>query len=148
VRQAFAALALLLWAAAAQAQTLEATIHTKRGDLPLVLEIAATPQARATGLMNRDHIGEADGMIFLFPEAAAQAFWMKNTRLPLDMLFVDASGTIVRLTANVPPLTLTPRPSGSPVLAVIELDGGRASRESIAQGDTVRYEVPPSLEIR
>lgn len=139
---------LLLSAQIAAAMTIDATIYTKRGEVPLTLEVAATPKARATGLMDRDTIGAADGMIFLFPEPTEQAFWMKNTRVPLDMLFIDEDCRIIRLLPNVPPFTLEPRHSGGPASAVIELAGGRAAVESIDAGDHVRYELPDALDIR
>lgn len=132
---------------AAHATTLDAVIYTKHGEVPLTLEIAATPPQRERGLMERETIGPNDGMIFLFPQPQPLAFWMKHTRIPLDMIFIDEHCRIVTIHANVPPESLDQRRSHGAAMAVIELDGGRAARDSIHVGDHVRYELPPSLEI-
>ena len=121
---------------------IDASIYTKQGERIVRLEAAITPEIREQGLMHRDTLAPADGMLFVFPQAADHKFWMKNTHIPLDMLFVSVDNVIVDIKANVPPHTLTHRHCGQPVIAVIELDGGRAARESIAPGDRVRYVLP------
>lgn len=136
---------LPLWQA--NAASMKATVHTQRGPRPLTLDIASTPAERETGLMHR-HTLKNDGMLFLFPTPAAYRFWMKNTLIPLDMLFIDARGNIVYIEHKAKPLSLTPRGKGHAITAVIELDGGRARAESIAEGDTVDYALPESLDIR
>jgi hypothetical protein len=135
-------------AQAASLLVTEATIFTTSGEVPLSLEVAATPDARMTGLMDRDEMGSEDGMLFLFPKAHDYAFWMKNTEIPLDILFINAKRRIVHIEASATPHTLTERSAGEPVVAVIELDGGRASREGVAIGDHVRYELPPEITIQ
>lgn len=127
---------------------LNATIRTQHGTVPLVLEIASTPAQRETGLMHRKTMGAHDGMVFIFPEPNSARFWMKNTLIPLDMLFIDETGEIRYIEHNAPPQNLTPRGQGDAILSVIELDGGRAERESIAVGDKVHYALPESLEVR
>lgn len=122
-------------------------IYTTQGELPLSTELAANPEARALGLMHRDTLKPHDGMLFVFPKAADYRFWMKDTRLPLDMLFVDAEQTIVHIEENAKPYSLTERHAGRPVLAVIELDGGASASKGIAKGDKVRYALPKMAEI-
>ncbi len=128
--------------------SIDATIYTQRGELMFHLETATTPAERKRGLMSRDTIGNEDGMIFVFPEAGSHQFWMKNTRIPLDMIFIDAAQTIVAIVPNVPPHTLESRGPTSPTLAVIELDGGRAAADGIALGDKVRYELPKEITVQ
>jgi uncharacterized membrane protein (UPF0127 family) len=142
---------MALWFASATAAYADgpcnATIFTTRGEIPLKLEIAATPEARAHGLMERTSLTDSDGMVFLFPAPYDYAFYMKNTPLALDMLFINAQNEIVSITENAEPYSLTTHASGQDVVRVIELDGGRASREGIAIGDHVDVMLPPSLTI-
>lgn len=117
----------------------------------LRLETAPTPEARERGLMYRETLAPCDGMAFFFPSLSPekprftpQKFWMKNTPLPLDMLFVDALGRITFI-ATAKPHSLTPIGPDTPTMSVIEIDAGRAARENIRVGDKVSYEleVPP-----
>lgn len=138
------AIALILWfatAAVADVVTLaSATIIRADGKhIPMKLEMALDATAREQGLMHRKTLAPADGMAFFFPQKAAYKFWMKNTLIPLDMLFVDEAGRIVYIT-TAKPLSLTPVGPESPVISVIEIMGGRAAREGINVGDKVRYE--------
>lgn len=144
----FAVLALVLTAQSALAAVIDATVYTTEGEVPLRLEVAADPKSREVGLMNRDAIGVHDGMLFLFPRPDDYRFWMKNTRIPLDMIFIDGKQVIVHIERAVPPYSLAARGADKPVHAIIELDGGRSDREGIAPGDHVRYELPPTLDIR
>lgn len=143
-----AALVVVFCATSAIAEVIDATVFTTKGEVPLRLELAATPETRLQGLMNRDSLAPLDGMLFIFPSAHDYSFWMKDTRIPLDMLFVDEKQRIVHIEADVPPYTKAERASGQSVIAVIELDGGRASRESVAKGDHVRYDLPPSFKVQ
>lgn len=130
------------------AEAVDVTVYTTKGEVPLQLELAATPESRIQGLMHRDTLAPLDGMLFLFPKAHDYAFWMKDTRIPLDILFVNDEQRIVHIARDVAPYTKAERASGQPIVAVIELDGGRALKEAIAEGDHVRYDLPKSLEIR
>lgn len=125
----------------------EVVVYTKKGEIPLQLELAATDAQREKGLMNRDSLAPHDGMLFLFPTPKDHTFWMKNTRIPLDMLFVRENMTIAHI-ASATPHSLKGQHAGEAICAVIELDGGRASREVIAVGDHVRYDLPETVEIR
>lgn len=111
---------------------------TTIGERHYRLELATTPKAREHGLMERDSIGACDGMAFFFPVVAVQKFWMKNTRIPLDMLFIDANGKIVSI-VTAKPHSLTPQGPDIPVSTVIEIDGGRAERDGVSVGDRVTY---------
>jgi uncharacterized membrane protein (UPF0127 family) len=118
-----------------------------RGALSIVLsdgqslafnvEVATTPEQLARGLMFRRVLPRDEGMLFVFPQEGEQSFWMKNTWIPLDMLFVRKDGTVFRVVANATPFDLTPIPSGGPALAVIELNGGEAGRQGIVPGSRV-----------
>jgi uncharacterized protein len=101
------------------------------------VEIADTPQTRARGLMFRKSLPPATGMLFDFKRPQEVAFWMKNTLIPLDMLFVSARGRILAVHRNAVPLSLATIASPVPVRAVIELAGGTAARLGIAPGDRV-----------
>lgn len=102
------------------------------------IEVADTPQKQAIGLMYRKQMDADHGMLFLMSrEPKETAFWMKNTYIPLDMLFIGADGRIEHIRENTVPLDLTPVPSGVPVTAVLELNGGRTAALGIAEGDRV-----------
>lgn len=127
---------------------LETTIYTTKGERLFNLELAADEKSRAFGLMQRQELKESDGMFFLFPKAVNAAFWMKNTLIPLDMLFIDPEYKIIHIEKNAAPHSLTPRSANQQVIAVIEIAGGRAEKEGILVGDIVRYSLPESKEIR
>ncbi len=144
-----AALAAMIGACSAKAlEVVDAVVYTTQGEVPLKLELAATPETREHGLMKRDTLSPNDGMLFLFPTAEDYAFWMKDTRIPLDMLFINAAHEVVHIEVAAKPFSTRSRSSGKDIVAVIELDGGRAGRESIVEGDRVRYDLPPALEVR
>jgi uncharacterized protein len=103
------------------------------------VEVAATPQEQAYGLMNRSELAPDHGMIFPFDPPRDAAFWMKNTLIPLDMVFVRADGSIANIAANTVPLSLEPVPSDGPVKAVLEIAGGRAAELGIKPGDKVAW---------
>ena len=103
------------------------------------VEVAATPQEQARGLMFRQALAPDAGMIFPFPEPRVASFWMKNTLIPLDMVFIRADGTISRIAANTVPHSLAQVSSYEPVAAVLELAGGRAAELGIEAGDRVSW---------
>lgn len=112
-------------------------VHAPKADL--TLEVARTAPQREHGLMNRTELPPHTGMIFVFERDEFVNFWMKNTLLPLDMIFIAADGTVRRVYANVP--VLHPQPSdyqipleGAQAKYVIELAAGEATRDGIAQG--------------
>ena len=117
-----------------------AHIPAERDTINLKLELAATEQERELGLMNRKNLDPNDGMVFFFPTTTPRKFWMKNTLIPLDILFVDEAGSVVYIVTGKP---LSEEPVGPkvPVATVIELAGGRAARDGITIGDKVTYDI-------
>ncbi len=114
------------------------TITTANGKTHrFTVEVARSPQEQEQGLMNRESLAPDRGMIFLYEPPVAASFWMKNTLIPLDMIFVRADGIIVRIEANTVPLSLEPVAAGEPVAAVLELAGGRSAELGIAPGARV-----------
>ena len=103
------------------------------------VEVARTAEEQATGLMNRSSLAPDRGMIFPFAEPRVAGFWMKNTLIPLDMIFVRADGSIANIEANTVPLSLQPVYSDGPVSAVLELAGGRSAELGIKPGDKVKW---------
>ena len=101
------------------------------------VEIANSEPEQSYGLMFVKSLGDDQGMIFPYHPPREVAFWMKNTLIPLDMLFVRPDGTICRIVAMAKPQDLTPIPSQEPVIAVIEINGGAARKKNINVGDKV-----------
>lgn len=114
------------------------TIRSANGIHRFTVEVAATPEQQAMGLMFRRSLGQNRGMIFPMGEPRMAAFWMKNTLIPLDIIFIRADGRIARI-ATAKPLDLTSVPSGEPVTAVLEIRGGRATQLGIRRGDRVSW---------
>jgi uncharacterized membrane protein (UPF0127 family) len=139
--RALAVLAVALMAAAAnfaqaaELQTLE--IASKSGVHAFQVEMAITPEEKERGLMFRRELPEGQGMLFDFQIDQPVAFWMKNTYIPLDMLFIRSDGRIARIAENTEPLSERNIPSGAPVRAVLEVIGGTAKKLGIAPGDRV-----------
>lgn len=103
------------------------------------VEVAGTTAEQAKGLMFRTELADNAGMIFPFPEPRVASFWMKNTVIPLDIIFVRANGTIESIADNTIPYSITPVASGEPVAAVLELRGGLAAELGISAGDKVSW---------
>jgi len=106
------------------------------------LDVADTPALRETGLMFRKDLAPDRGMLFVFPVSQDQAFYMKNTYVPLDMVFVGADRKVVGVVPDARPLTLDIRSVGRPSRYVIELNSHTAARRGIAQGATVVFDPP------
>ncbi len=103
------------------------------------VEVALTPQAQEKGLMFRKELGPDSGMVFPMSPPRTASFWMKNTVIPLDMLFIRTDGSIALVASNAKPYDLTPVSAGIPVSGVIELAGGRATALGIREGDKVKW---------
>lgn len=103
------------------------------------VEIADTPASQQRGLMFRKHMDDDRGMLFEFREVGPVSFWMKNTYIPLDMLFIAENGRVTAIHENAVPQSLEPLPSGGPVSAVLEINGGLARRLGIGIGSTVSH---------
>ena len=104
------------------------------------VELAVTRAQRAQGLMWRRRLAADRGMLFLYPRDRVIEMWMKNTLIPLDMLFIDRNGTVVRIKERAVPGTLTAISSGQRARAVLELRGGTVSRLGLRPGDKVLAE--------
>jgi uncharacterized membrane protein (UPF0127 family) len=117
-----------------------ATFDLPGGSATFDLEVARTPRARADGLMYRKTLAPAAGMVFVFPDVAPRSFWMKNTYLPLDMIFVGPDHKVVGVVSRAEPLTLSSRGVPAPAKLVIELNGGVAERLGVGPGTLVRFD--------
>jgi uncharacterized membrane protein (UPF0127 family) len=110
-------------------------------------EVAATPEARARGLMFRERLGPQEGMVFLFEGADIYPFWMKNTLIPLDILWLDSDGRVVHLERSVPPCKADPCPTVSPLRPaswVLEVAAGQADRLQLGDRLAVGPEASPA----
>lgn len=103
------------------------------------VELALTPATREQGLMYRNHMDENAGMLFVFPISERLSFWMKNTEIPLDMLFAESSGKIIGIVANAQPYSLRPLGPDASAQYVLEVNGGFCARHGIRIGDRMRF---------
>jgi uncharacterized membrane protein (UPF0127 family) len=115
------------------------TIQSASGTHRFTVEVAETPEQQAQGLMNRQSLAPDRGMIFPRNPPGDASFWMKNTLIPLDIIFIRADGTIARIAENTVPLSLDPVPSLEPVVAVLEIPGGRSAELGVKAGDKVSW---------
>ena len=120
-------------------QVIQLTVEGPGGTHRFAVEVADTPQAQSRGLMFRTELGPDEGMIFPYDGTTAQSFWMKNTPLPLDIIFIGPDGRISNIAAMTTPYSLDPVYSVGSVLGVLELAGGRAAELGIAPGDKVEW---------
>jgi hypothetical protein len=116
-------------------------IVTHQGVRRFTVEIADTDATRERGLMYRRHLTADQGMLFDFKTPQPVAFWMKNTVIPLDMLFIAPDGRVVSIARNATPMSETPIPSGGDVLGVLEIRGGRAAEIGAQPGDRVQERI-------
>lgn len=105
----------------------------------LAIEIADTDSTRERGMMERTSMPEDAGMLFIFPRAAPQGFWMANTPLSLDIIYADADSIVVSLAKYATPFSSETLPSGAPARFVLELEAGQADRFGIIEGDRLRW---------
>lgn len=117
----------------------ELVIETAGGPRAFAVEIAKTPAERARGLMFRERLAPDAGMLFLYAADQPVAMWMKNTVIPLDMLFIARNGRIVKIAERTVPLSETLIGSSGAVAAVLEVNGGTAKRLGLRPGDRVRH---------
>ncbi|MBM3546318.1 MAG: DUF192 domain-containing protein [Alphaproteobacteria bacterium] len=107
------------------------------------VELATSPAQIAQGLMFRRQMAADAGMLFIFERPDPATFWMKNTYIPLDMIFIGPDGRILNIAERTIPLTETPVPATGPTRAVLEVNGGTSSRLGIKPGDRVRHSSLP-----
>lgn len=114
-------------------------VETSQGPVEFIAEIADTEASRTRGMMYRESMEPNAAMLFDFEVVRPVAIWMANTMIPLDIIFVREDGTIAKIVANAQPYSRRSMPSDFPVLAVLEIAGGRAAETGIAPGDLVRH---------
>jgi len=132
-----ALVAVSLPAASMALQTLE--IVSASGVHVFSVELATNDEERERGLMYRKSVPDGQGMLFDFGAEQNVAMWMKNTLIPLDMIFIRGDGRIARIAENTEPMSTRIIPSGGPVRAVLEVAGGTAKKLGIAVGDRVAH---------
>lgn len=147
-------------APATDATVTDASAHPRERTGPRVVfpdghvvwvEIADTDELRAQGLMYRDHLASDDGMLFLFAQDGEYPFWMKNTRIPLDMIWIDKDRRVAAVKFDVPPCRADPCPSYPPNAFsryVLEMAGGVAKQHGLKAGDVLRFEGTETFQAR
>jgi uncharacterized membrane protein (UPF0127 family) len=114
-------------------------LHTATGDHSFAVEVVDTPEKRAEGLMFRQTLAPDAGMLFDFKEVREVSFWMRNTFIPLDMIFIAPDGTVETVHVNARPQDPTSIPSGVPVQFVLEIPGGRSVEIGLKPGDKAEH---------
>lgn len=115
------------------------------------VEVAADDELRAQGLMYRDHLRPGTGMLFIFPRDGEYSFWMKNTLIPLDMIWIDSQQRVTAVKFNVPPCRIEECPSYTPGAIsryVLEVAGGVAQQHGIKPGDQLRFVQTEGVVVR
>jgi uncharacterized membrane protein (UPF0127 family) len=130
--------------ASAPPATASAAIDTGGRRVVFRVEVAVTPEEHARGLMYRSQLATDAGMVFVFEEPSIQRFWMKNTLIPLDMIFIGKDRRIVGVVENAAPQTETERMVGAPSQYVLEIGGGLSARLGIRAGEPVDFQNVPA----
>ena len=128
-------------AAETRFKTGSVTIATKFGELNYRVEVADTNRLKSIGLMYRSSMPEEQGMLLLNKKPQRMNIWMKNTFIPLDIIYIDRDGYIVKIVENARTESTSVMPSGGKVMAVLELNAGQVRQQEIAIGDRVTYQV-------
>jgi uncharacterized protein len=139
----FAGIVLLAGPAMASCSADVVELQGAGGKARFTVEVADDDAERAQGLMNRERMAAGAGMLFVYPAPKKAGFWMKNTLIPLDMIFADATGTVSRVHENAVPLDTTSIDGGDGVKVVLEINGGLAGRMGIVPGTVLRH---PALD--
>jgi len=144
-RSLIAALTLLLTTVSAAAQTAcsadSVSLRGDWGEARFTIELADTNKERAQGLMFRESMARQAGMLFVYEYPQRAVFWMKNTLIPLDMIFVDRTGRVTTVHHQAIPGDLTPIDGGHGVFAVLEINGGLARSYGITEGSELRHQI-------
>jgi len=111
------------------------------GQMRFSVQVADDDPERSRGLMFVEEMANSAGMLFVFDPPRSVSFWMKNTLIPLDMIFTDRTGTVVHVHSNAVPGDLTPIPGGDDIYTVLEINGGLAERYGIAEGTVMQHPV-------
>ena len=141
VKAGFLTICLAVFALPAQAACRDerADLRGPWGVAQFSVELAETEKARSRGLMHRPSLPSGSGMLFLYETPQRVVFWMENTLIPLDMIFMSADGVVRRIHENAVPLDKTHIPGGENVQAVLEINGGLASKLGITVGSVLRH---------
>lgn len=146
-------LALLVGLAVSCGDGSPGRVEVRIGGLVVQAELARTPAERVQGLGGRASLEQDAGMLFVFPNEQSQTFWMKDTRFPLDFVWISADLRVLGVVENVPPpapgtpdAELTRYTSNGPVLYVLEVNGGAVARAGVRTGDAVTFTPDVSLE--
>jgi uncharacterized membrane protein (UPF0127 family) len=118
------------------------SIQTSTRAVTFRAELADTPEERTRGLMFRTQMGDDEGMLFLFPTPRQNSFWMRNTLIPLDMIFIREDRTILGIVENAEPKTETSRAVPGPSQFVLEINGGLSRKLGLEAGQTVTFMAP------
>jgi uncharacterized membrane protein (UPF0127 family) len=124
---------------AAGLEQVQVTIESRGKRHAFIAEVARTPEEQSQGLMHRQSLAPDRAMIFPYDPPQPASFWMKNTLIPLDIIFIRPDGTVESIAANTVPLSLEPVRSEEPVAAVLEIAGGRSAELGISPGDKVDW---------
>lgn len=116
-------------------------VVTPTGRTRFFVEIADNDAERERGLMFRKELAPDRGMLFDFKTPREAAFWMKNTLIPLDIIYIQQGGTVLSIARNTTPMSEAPIPSGGPVVAVLEIAGGRAEQIGLMPGDRIEHRI-------
>lgn len=132
--------------AAAQCRDDAVDLRGPWGQAHFTVEVVDTPETRAQGLMFRETLGRWAGMLFVYEEPGRAVFWMRNTLLPLDMIFIDPAGVVTHVHRDAVPMDETPIDGGEGVLFVLEVNAGMSARLGIAPGSEMRHpRVDPAI---
>ena len=118
-------------------------IKSAHAHIRLNVEVADSAEERAIGLMHRESLRYNSGMWFIYETPRTVAFWMRNTHIPLDMIFVDQYGEVQKIHMNAPPMDETPIPGGENIQFVLEVNAGLSERYGLGAGDFIRH---PSIK--
>jgi uncharacterized membrane protein (UPF0127 family) len=142
LRRAGAAIAIatLAFPASAIADESRLVLHTATGEYSFNVQVVDTPETRAQGLMFVTELADDAGMLFDFKEERPVSFWMRNTFIPLDMIFVGADGLVKNVHVNARPHDVTSIPSEGPVQYVLEIPGGRSVEIGLEAGDRMEHD--------
>ena len=136
--------AAILWMAAggsawAECRDDRIALRGDFGQVEFRIDVADTDETREKGLMFVERMPKFSGMLFIYPRPQRAGFWMKNTLIPLDMLFFDATGTIRTIHENAEPMSTALINGGQGILAVLEINGGLAAKLGLREGDVARH---------
>jgi hypothetical protein len=142
--RAFATIVLVLGlSVSACANEPRVVLHTGGGEVPVTVELARTPAQQSLGLMYRKELGASAGMLFMFDTTVEHPFWMKNTVLPLDMIYLGEDKKIVGIVKDAVPFTTTSRTVGVPSRYVLEVNAGFSEKHGVKTGDEATFENIP-----